>query len=410
MSIEMNSDPRVDVHKLRQSFREKFGATARLFRAPGRVNIIGEHTDYNDGFVLPIAIDRETVVAGAAREDRIVRVYSVDVGEELRFNLDSPTRGRSGSWLNYVEGVARVLESEGNRLTGADLLLSSSLPIGSGLSSSAALEMSAGFALMRLSGLEPNLIALAKAGQRAEHFYVGAKVGLMDQLTSALGRSDSALLIDCRSLDIMRVPLDASRFSVVVCDTRVKHNLAASEYNNRRAECEQGVEILKRYLPGITALRDVQIDELDQYGKHLPDIIEKRCRHVVRENARTLEAASAMREGRVDRLGELLFASHASLRDDYEVSCRELDVMVESATGIEGVIGARMTGGGFGGCTVNLVYKDAVSDFCAAIADAYKKATGIEASIYVVEASDGVGETLDVLPDRESKRTETSSR
>jgi galactokinase len=381
-----------DADELRQVFRDRFQTTARVFRAPGRVNLIGEHTDYNDGFVLPMAIDRETRAAGAARQDRVVRVYSLDLREELQFNLDQPAKLIDGNWLNYIEGVARVLESEGTRLTGADLMLESNVPIGSGLSSSAALEMSTGFALLSLSGIEPDGVALARAGQQAEHKYVGAKVGIMDQLTAAMGRHDAALLIDCRSLDITYIPLDSARISVVVCNTNVKHNLAASEYNKRREECEQGVEILKAHLPGITALRDVSREELELYKEHLPDVIEKRCRHVIEENVRTRAAADAIRERRTERVGKLLFESHASLRDDYEVSCRELDVMVEAATKIEGVIGARMTGGGFGGCTVNLVYKEAVNNFCASIAKAYREETGIEASIYVVGTGDGAGE------------------
>lgn len=384
---------------LRRVFQELYGSRPRLFRAPGRVNLIGEHTDYNDGFVLPMAIERETVVAAAARDDRRVCVYSLNFDERAEFDLDRPGSRQRGIWLDYVEGVAHALERRGGRLRGADLAISSDVPVGAGLSSSAALEVSSGLALSSVSGIEIDAVALALAGQEAEHLYVGAKVGIMDQLIAALGHAGHALLIDCRSLETTLIPLDTSRMVVAICDTRVKHELSSSEYNMRRAECEQGVEILRREaLPGIRALRDVSVTDFERYAQLLPEPIGRRCRHVVTENARTLAAATALQAGELAEMGRLMRASHESLRQDYEVSCPELDTLVEIAMSLENITaGARMTGGGFGGCTVNLVVRAALREFKQVVSREYKRATAIEATIYVSEASDGANE-IEIKP------------
>ncbi|HYP02348.1 MAG TPA: galactokinase [Pyrinomonadaceae bacterium] len=390
----------IDTAALRRAFRDLYGTRARLFRAPGRVNLIGEHTDYNDGFVLPMAIDRETVVAAQERADRRVRVYSSNVGEHAEFDLDRPGARERGIWLDYVEGVARALERRGVRLRGSDLAISSDVPSGAGLSSSAALEVSAGLALASVSGVEVDRVELALAGQEAEHTYVGAKVGIMDQFIAAMGRAGHALLIDCRSLETEAVPIDASRVVVAICDTRVKHELASSEYNTRRAECERGVEILRQAgvftHKEVRALRDVDEDGLRLHEHLLPEPVRRRCRHVVTENKRTLEAAGALKANRLEEMGQLMYASHESLRDDYEVSCRELDVLVEIARTLgDAVLGARMTGGGFGGCTVNLVRRDALDSFRETIAREYTRATGLVPNIYVSEAGEGAGEIND---------------
>ena len=363
-----------------------------MFRAPGRVNLIGEHTDYNDGFVLPIAIDRETLVAARARADRHVRVYSVNEGAGAEFDLDVPGPTRRGLWLDYVEGVARALERRGVRLCGADMSLLSDVPVGAGLSSSAALEVSTGLALSAVAGHDVDRVTLALAGQEAEHTYVGAQVGIMDQFISALDRKGHALLIDCRTLEATPVPLDTSEVAVCICDSRVKHELAASEYNTRRAECERGVALLREVLPGVKALRDVSVTEFEQHAGRLPEPVRRRCRHIVTENERTLNAAGTLRRGDLDEMGRLMYLSHRSLRDDYEVSCTELDVLVEIAKGFEGVLGARMTGGGFGGCTVNLVRRDALEAFSTAVVERYRHSTGIEPAVYVSEAGGGACE------------------
>ncbi|MDQ1524160.1 MAG: galactokinase [Pyrinomonadaceae bacterium] len=387
----------IDAAALRQAFRDVYGAqdgAPRLFRAPGRVNLIGEHTDYNEGFVLPMAIDRETCVAARPRADRLVRIFSVNLNEHAEFDLDQPGERERGIWLDYVEGVAQALERRGVRLGGADLALSSDVPVGAGLSSSAALEVSAGLALASVSGREVDPVELALAGQEAEHTYVGAKVGIMDQFIAALGRAGHALLIDCRTLETQAIPVDTTDTLVAICDTRVKHELAASEYNTRRAECEQGVELLRRAgLTNIRALRDVSEADLERYGRALPEVVGRRCRHVVSENARTLDAAAALRDGRLEEMGRLMYASHESLRDDYEVSCAELDKLVEIATSLAGAtLGARMTGGGFGGCTVNLVRRDQLEHFRDTITREYTDATGRTPNIYVSEAGEGAGE------------------
>ncbi|HEX8161262.1 MAG TPA: galactokinase [Pyrinomonadaceae bacterium] len=385
----------IDADALRATFRDLYGREARLFRAPGRVNLIGEHTDYNDGYVLPMAIDRETVVAAAPRPDRRVRVCALDYASEAEFDLDRPGAPRRGRWLDYVEGVAQTLAGRGVRLGGADIAVTSSVPAGSGLSSSAALEVSVGLALASVSDAEVPRLELALAGQEAEHVWVGAMVGIMDQFVSALGRRGHALLIDCRSLEASLVPCDTSETAVAICDTNVRHDLASSEYNARRAECERGVELLRAVLPKIKALRDVSVEEFDRYETLLPEPVRRRCRHVVGENARTLEAAAALRRGDMWEMGRLMDRSHRSLRDDYEVSCRELDVMVEIAGNFGGVLGARMTGGGFGGSTVNLVRRDALHDFRETVLREYNRATGRRASVLVSEPADGAGEILD---------------
>jgi galactokinase len=384
----------IETQPLLDSFRRLYGREARLYAAPGRVNLIGEHTDYNDGFVFPMAIDRATVVAGAHRADRHVRVHSLNFNESAEFDLDVDGKGLRGLWLDYVEGVARELEKRGARLRGADLIIASNVPVGAGLSSSAALEVSTGYALLSLSEVEIEAKQLALSAQAAEHNYVGTKCGIMDQFIAVMGRQGHALLIDCRSLETKQIPLDTSEEVIVICDTRVKHELASSEYNKRRAECERGLEILKEWLPEVRALRDVSVEEFEQYEARLPEPVRRRCRHIVTENERTLSAAEALRDGEMEEMGRLMYLSHESLRDDYEVSCAELDLMVEIASRVRGVKGARMTGGGFGGCTVNLVARESLNEFQKTVASEYKRQTELEPFIYVAEASDGAKEIL----------------
>lgn len=385
----------VNLKQLQIAFQQQYGRSgrvARFFRAPGRVNLIGEHTDYNEGFVLPLALDRATITAAARRDDLKIHVTSLELNEQIEFDLDQPAQSPSRGWGAYVEGVARTLIKHGVAVPGADLLIHSTVPLGSGLSSSAALEISTGLALVTLAGvtLEPHL--LARIGQQAEHEYVGARVGIMDQLTSVLGRPDSALLLDCRSLEVTYLPLELTSIALLVCDSRVKHELANSQYNQRRADCEQGVALLQACMPNIRSLRDVSVEEFRRYRTHLPPQIAQRCHHVVTENARTLAAAEALRLGQWHTLGHLMNASHTSLRDDYEVSCPELDFLVETAQRLEGVLGARMTGGGFGGCTVNVVQAKVTAAFDEALTHAYQQAYGITPILYQVRAGAGAAE------------------
>lgn len=371
-------------------FRDLFGMHPQVFRAPGRVNLIGEHTDYNDGFVLPAALHLATCVAVAPRHDRRLRVHSLALDATVEFGLDDPEPRRRGDWSDYARGVAIMLERAGHRLVGADMLVGGDLPIGAGLSSSAALEVAAGYAMLILSGAGIDLVDLAKCAQRAENEFVGMRCGIMDQLISCCAIAGHVLLIDCRTLERRPVPI-APAARLVVCDTMVRHELASGEYNLRRRDCEQAVALLSARLPGIKALRDVTTAELMEHASLLPEPVLRRARHVVTENARVLAAVAALEAGDLASCGRLMNQSHASLRDNYEVSCRELDVMVELARGTEGVYGARMTGGGFGGCTVSLVETKAVDRFTESVGRAYRDATGRTPTIFGCSPGAGVG-------------------
>ena len=376
---------------LRERFEEWTGQPARVFSAPGRVNLIGEHTDYNDGFVLPMALDRRTYVAAARREDGVIRCRSTGYAEEVEFAL-SPEGKPADDWANVIRGVATCLLREEYRLTGADLWIESEVPIGAGLSSSAALEVATGLALLRLAEEPVDPVDLALVSQRAEQQFAGTNCGIMDQYIAALGVEGHALLIDCRSLEYRAVPLDLRETRVVICNSMVQHELASGEYNRRRAECEEGVRRLASYLPGILALRDVEIEAFDLYSGSLPPVIARRCNHVLTENARTLEAVAALEAGQLETVGRLMVASHESLREDYEVSCPELDLLVRIAVSCPGVYGARMTGGGFGGSTVQLVRAEAVEQVCATIAERYRVETGLTPEFLVCQAGGGMGE------------------
>ena len=382
----------VDLNRLSTEFKDEYGSTPRLFSAPGRVNIIGEHTDYNDGFVLPMAIDRRTFVAIASRTDSQLCITSAALKESAEVDLEPAPARVEKKWINYAAGVAWILNERGVKLRGADILIDSNVPIGGGLSSSAALEIATGKAMTAIAEVDLNPVKLAQAAQQAEHKFAGAKVGIMDQLTATLGKKDHALLIECRSLDVKPISLAKLNSAVVVCNTNVKHELASSAYNERREECERGVELLSKKLPTVRALRDVSVADFKKHENELPEPIRRRCRHVVTENDRTLKAAEALEKGDGQALGELMKQSHESLKNDYEVSCRELDLMVGIANRCAGVFGARMTGGGFGGCTINIVSDNAVAEFQKTIRREYRDATNIEPDIYLVTADDGARE------------------
>jgi galactokinase len=375
-----------------EGFRQKFGGEARLYRAPGRVNLIGEHTDYNDGFVLPAALEQCTWIAAAARPEPRLRIASLRAGETLEFALDDPAPQPRRDWSDYVRGVAVMLQRDGYRLTGADMLIDSDVPVGAGLSSSAALEVASGFALLDVAGQAVDLTRLALCSQRAENEFVGMRCGVMDQFASCRGAKDRVLLLDCRSLEFRLSPVDPS-VRLVICNSMVHHELAGSEYNRRREQCEEGVARLTSKLPGIRALRDVTEADLARHGALLSDIVFRRCRHVVTENDRVQRAASALEAGQVGEVGRLMQQSHVSMRDDYEISCREIDILVELAGRVEGVLGARMTGGGFGGCTINLVQADAVERFADEVGRGYKEATGLTPQFLVCRPGDGAGVT-----------------
>jgi galactokinase len=340
---------------------------------------------------MPAAIGFYTFVTVAPRPDRKLLVFSENFSEEVEFDLDEERPKVRGHWSDYVRGVAVTLQQSGYDLPGATLQIRGEVPIGSGLSSSAAIEVATGLALLSNAGLVADKVTLARLCQRAENEFVGMRCGIMDQFVSCVGQVNKALMLDCRTLDFKLLPLPET-VRLVISNTMVKHELASSEYNARRAECQAGVKLLAQNLNHVRALRDVTETELEQHRGCLPDVIYRRCRHVVSENARVLGAAQALEQNDFARFGELMNKSHFSLRDDYEVSCRELDLMAELARSVTGVFGARMTGGGFGGCTVNLVRTDSVEQFEKVVGQGYQQATGITPKIYICQAVNGATE------------------
>jgi galactokinase len=390
----------LDPGDVARRFREAFGRQGSLFRAPGRVNLIGEHTDYNDGYVMPMAIDRSTWVAAAARVDRIVQVRSDAFGETRTIDFDDlhdtshDPRAPSHEvrspvhWSDYVAGVAAVLDRAGP-VRGADLLILSELPIGAGLSSSAALEVAVGLALSRLSGLTMDSTRLALACQRAEHEFARTRCGVMDQMIACHGRAGNVLLLDTRTLGCDWVPLP-SAVRVVVCNTMVAHALATAEYNQRRADCEAGVAALVRRFDGVRALRDASLAQLAASRGDISARVFRRCRHVIAENARVQQAARAFGAHDYELFGRLMGESHSSLRDDYEVSCPELDLMTSIVTSCAGVYGARMTGGGFGGCVVAILDSRADEErLRREIRERYAAATGHVPDVWFCAAASG---------------------
>jgi galactokinase len=343
---------------------------------------------------MPAAINFSTFVSISQPFDSKLDIFSENFKDSVSVDLTAGPRPR-GDWSDYVVGVAVILQAAGYTVRGAKLNIRGEVPIGSGLSSSAAIEVATACALVAISDIKIDRVELAKLCRRAENEFVGARVGIMDQFVSLYGQAKKALLLDCRSLDYELLPL-SQEAHLVVCNTMVKHELASSEYNQRREQCEAGVKHLAQALPHITALRDVTLEQLEAYGKDLADVIYRRCRHVITENDRVLKAGDALKRHDLGEFGWLMYESHRSLRDDYEVSCPELDIMVELASRVEGVYGARMTGGGFGGCTVNVVANEHVEEFKRAIAAIYEQKTKLKPEIFVCETADGAGEVTSV--------------
>ena len=378
--------------ELRERFRTQYGSGARVFRAPGRVNLIGEHTDYNDGFVLPMAIGLSCWMAAAPRTDRKLVLYSEDFAEGYETKIATLSKlNRKGTWMDYPVGVAVALARAGLRLGGASLLIHGEVPMGAGLSSSAAVEVATALALVGISGLTMDRKQLARICQRAEFEFVGMRCGIMDQFVACHAQAGHALLLDCRSLGYEFVPLPEGT-QIVVCSTMVKHELANGEYNRRRADCEEAVQRLSSAFPGICALRDVTSVQLERNRGLLSEKIYRRVKHVVEENARVQAAARALRSADLEQFGCLMAESHASLRDSYEVSCPELDLMVELAGEQRGVFGSRMTGGGFGGSTVHLVDMRHADEFRRRMAQAYETQTGKHPETYLCAPAEGASE------------------
>lgn len=375
---------------LKERFNDLYEGEPLLVQAPGRVNLIGEHTDYNEGFVLPAAIGFQTRVAIGKRNDRRLVVTSENYGERIELDLDQLPQRSNGHWSDYVTGVVRGLKGRVDEVPGANLLLNGDVPQGAGLSSSASLEVALCKAFLELAGKTLDGVAIAKLCQHAENEFIGARCGIMDQFISMHGKKNHALRLDCRTLDsrLLSIPPETS---LVICNTMVRHSLAAGEYNNRRKECELAARFFAQRIPCVKSLRDVTTSDFEKFADQLPERIRKRCQHVLTENARVLQASDALEQGDLKLFGRLMAGSHASLRDDFEVSSRELDLMVELAEGQPGVYGARMTGGGFGGCTINLVQETNASKFKEHLAEAYKAEMGREPEIYISSAADGAG-------------------
>ncbi|MGD0123027.1 MAG: galactokinase [Candidatus Limnocylindrales bacterium] len=365
----------------------------RLVRAPGRVNLIGEYTDFNLGFVLPVAIDREVWIAYEPWDRPEVELTSVELGETRSFAFDglAPRTTRTGSWIDYVAGTAWAMLGAGLPVRGFRGVLDSTVPVGAGLSSSAALEMASSWALAVPDSPRPGADKMAAIAQRAENGYVGVNCGIMDQFASAAGRKGHALLIDCQSNTATASPLPPA-LSIVVCDTGAPRRLDSSAYNERRSECEEGVRLIAEREPGVESLRDVDGPMLARNFDRLPEVVGRRCEHIVRENERVMATVAALRDSDLEALGRLFAASHASLRNLFEVSSAELDTMVEVAVAVPGVVASRMTGAGFGGCTVSLVERGAEDALRDRVLDEYPKQTGLTARVFPVAAVDGAGE------------------
>ncbi len=385
--------------ELKEAFLSYFGGDIkgiRIFTSPGRVNLIGEHTDYNGGFVLPAALTMATTILARPRSDRQINLIATDLKQMVRANLDELQKWKHIKWGNYQLGVADELQKAGYRLCGCDLLFDDKVPLGSGLSSSAAIEIATAIALVSMGNTANNvnreidMVEMAKISQSAEHRYVGVKCGIMDQFASAMGEKNMAIFLDCRDIVWEMVPLKMDGYKLVIANTNIKRSLGEGKYNERRSECEKGLEILKQVLPQITCLRDVSAEDLERHGERIRDeVVRKRVTHVVCEDDRVLRSVEALKKNDIITFGALMNSSHDSLRDLYAVSCTELDTLVEEARKVEGVLGSRMTGAGFGGCTVSLVNESSVPNFINRVGKAYGERIGHSAGFYISEIGDG---------------------
>ncbi len=371
-------------------FKNVFNTTEAplIVRSPGRVNIIGEHTDYNDGFVLPAAIDKAAYVAVTKRADNTVSLFATDFNEAHETTLDNIVKTNK-HWPDYILGIIDQLQKTNAVIGGFNLMVAADIPIGAGLSSSAALECATVFALDALFDLHLSKAEMAHIAQHAEHEFAGVKCGVMDMFASLFGKKDHVISLDCRSLFYEYVPLKLDGYKLLLLNTNVKHKLSSSEYNTRRQQCEQGVAWVKERVPAVRALRDVTVEMLDHYVMPKSMLIYQRCKYVVDENNRLLQACSDLKKGDVHALGKKMFATHEGLSKEYEVSCRELDFLVDHVKDNKAVLGARMMGGGFGGCTINIVKEEAIKKLVEGLSPAYKEATGLDLDYYVASVEDG---------------------
>jgi galactokinase len=380
---------------IRELFVQKFQVEPVIIRSPGRINIIGEHTDYNEGFVLPASIDKHIYIAVSKRSDEIISFYSVEFKEEFN-GLISLIEPVTQTWVNYVLGIVDQLKKRGFQLGGFNLVVDGDIPIGAGLSSSAAFECSTAFALNEIFKLGIGKMEIVEIAQQAEHSFIGLRCGIMDMFTSVFGRKNSVIKLDCRSLEYEYKPLNLIGYKIVLFNTNIKHHLASSEYNTRREQCEHGVELIKKHYPCVKSLRDASLEMLNEYVANEDEIVYKRCKYVVEENGRLLSACEYLQAGDIRSLGRLMFESHDGLSNLYEVSCKELDYLVDAVKTNSDVLGSRMMGGGFGGCTINLVKEEAISDLQEKLSCEYKLKVGLDLSTYVAQI-DGGTEAIEII-------------
>jgi galactokinase len=375
--------------RVTEKFKSIFAQTDPLMvRSPGRVNLIGEHTDYNNGFVLPAAINKAIYMAVARRDDDELHIVSLDLDRSYRGHLDHIVPS-SLHWPDYILGVIQQLQIMGYPIGGFNCVFGGDIPLGAGMSSSAALECATAFALNELFGLQLDALAMVRLSQRAENVFVGVQCGIMDQFASMFGKKNHVMRLDCQSLDFAYVPFSTEGIRIVLMDSNVKHSLASTEYNTRRQQCEAGVKLINAHHPYVHSLRDVTHAMLSEYVAPVDLLINQRCEYVIEENARLLAATEDLQKGDITAFGRKMFASHEGLSEKYEVSCPQLDFLVEQVKGYSGVIGARMMGGGFGGCTINLVKEEAVSDVVAQITPVYQNAMNLELKVYIGQIEDG---------------------
>ncbi len=376
------------LEKINQIFTGKYGQTPLVFRSPGRVNILGEHTDYNEGFVLPAAIDKNIYIAISKRTDNVINLYAVDFNESFTADINNVKKS-SIQWANYILGVIDQLQKKGFKLAGFNAVVDGDVPIGAGLSSSAAVECATIYALNEIFELGLNRLQMVPLAQKAEHVFAGVNCGIMDQFASMFGKKDHVIKLDCRSLEYEYVPFNLDGYKILLLNSNVKHNLAASEYNTRRQQCEKGISFIAQHHPAIKSLRDANIDLLKEFVEPVDPLVYQRCKYVVQENERLLGACEDLKRGDIKALGEKMYQTHNGLRYFYDVSCKELDFLVEYVKNIPAVAGARMMGGGFGGCTINLVKEDAIEKLVADISKAYIGAMDLPLTAYIASIEDG---------------------
>ncbi|SMO50026.1 galactokinase [Gracilimonas mengyeensis] len=376
------------IKKIKSRFKERFNEEPVLIQSPGRVNLIGEHTDYNDGFVLPAAIQKVILLGIAKNGIGKIRAYSEDMDEAVELDLNNLQKSDK-HWANYIKGAVSEVMKAGHKPKGFDVVFGGDIPIGAGLSSSAALEGAVLVGLEKLFSLGLDRKRMAKIGQLTEHNHVGVNCGIMDQFINLHGEANKVLKLDCRSLEYELYPFIRDDIKIVLCDSKVSHNLADSEYNVRRSQCEEGVEVMKNYKPEIKNLRDVDLELLNAHKDEMEEVVYRRCKYVLEENERVHAACRDLENNDFEAFGKRMFASHDGLSNDYEVSCEELDVLVDIAKNQPGLLGARMMGGGFGGCTINLVEEQHVEAFTDAIKEQYKARTGKDTEIYITQINGG---------------------